>query len=126
MSLAPVTATPNRAEPRRTAPRRPAPLGVSAGSGGRRGPDMWTSGVLTCLACGKNFQADPSRRQVNKVSKLRDTKPAGDTRPAPLANGVVTGQRRATGVQNAVGHKELPDRVCPAVVNPPGDLDDQP
>jgi hypothetical protein len=50
----------------------------------------------------------------------------GDARPAPIADGVVANQRRAAGVEDAVGHEELPDPVSLTVVNPPGDLNHQP
>jgi hypothetical protein len=32
----------------------------------------------------------------------------------------------AAGVEDAVGHKELPNAVCLTVVNPPSDLNHQP
>jgi hypothetical protein len=38
----------------------------------------------------------------------------------------VANQRRAAGVEDAVGHEELPDPVSLTVVNPPGDLNRQP
>jgi NAD(P)-dependent dehydrogenase (short-subunit alcohol dehydrogenase family) len=50
----------------------------------------------------------------------------GGARPAPIADGVVADQRRATGVKDAVGYEQLPDPVSLTVVNPPGDLDYQP
>jgi hypothetical protein len=38
----------------------------------------------------------------------------------------VANQRRAAGVEDAVGHEQLPDPISLTVVNPPGDLNHQP
>jgi hypothetical protein len=38
----------------------------------------------------------------------------------------VPDQRRAAGVEDAVGHEQLPDPVSLTVVDQPGDLDHQP
>src|SRR5262249_48924628 len=50
----------------------------------------------------------------------------GDAHPAPVTDGVVADQRRATGVKDAVGYEEFPHPVSLTVVYPPGDLNHEP